>query len=392
MLVINKIHVIAVSVLLAVFSGLGLSFALQADEATVPQDLIYVVEEDTSGNAAVFGGGVIPHKMVKLLAQMPGEVDYIAGEEGDAFKKGAQLVKLDADSLLAKRQAAEAGLNSARAGLGNAYVQYRRELLTPNSQANAMMGGIPSLFSMFGDPMREMAGEGDPDFERHSSLYGQGVQIQAAQNQVKQAEAGLLELDENLENTVSVAPFNGVIVKKMVEIGDVVQPGMPLVVYADTSRMQVQVEIPTRLVNKLKEGQIVGARLDRGGEPTKAKIARIFPMANLGGHTTTVKFDLPVGAVARPGMYAEVVIPSSDSKKAGVPSIPESAITWRGSLPAVFLVSEDNTSLKMKTMRLGSKVKGGKVAVISGISVGDRILKQPLASTRSGKYQAAVTE
>jgi RND family efflux transporter MFP subunit len=271
-------------------------------------------------------------------------------------------------------------------------MQYRRELLTPNSQANSMMGGVPSLFSMFGDPMREMVGEGDPDFERHSSLYGQGVQIQAAQDQVKQAEAGIRELDVNLGNAISQAPFEGVIVKKMVEVGDIVQPGMPLVIYADTSRMQIQVEIPTRLVNKLKEGQIVGANLERGGEQTKAKIARIFPMANLGGHTTTVKFDLPVGAIARPGMYAEVVIPDSNKKAEGLPSIPESAISWRGSLPAVFMVSDDNTLLKMKTMRLGSKVKGGNVAVISGLSVGDKILKQPLASTRSGKYQAAVTE
>ena len=59
MLLKNKIHVITVSALLAIFSGLGVSFALQAEEAIVPQDLIYIVEEDTSGNAAVFGGGVV---------------------------------------------------------------------------------------------------------------------------------------------------------------------------------------------------------------------------------------------------------------------------------------------------------------------------------------------
>ena len=362
-----------------------------SEEAVVPEELIYEVVEDATSNAAVFGGGVIPHKMVNLLAQMPGEVDYIAGEEGDPFKTGTDLVILDKDSLLAKRQAAIAGINSARAGLGNAYMQYRRELLTPNSQANSMMGGFPGLFSIFGDPMREFAGEGDPDFERYSGLYGQGTQIQAAQGQLQQAEAGLRELDENLENTVSKAPFDGVIVKKMVEVGDVVQPGMPLVVFADTSRMQIQVEIPTRLVNKLKVGQIVGARLDRHGEETQAKIARIFPMANLGGHTTTVKFDLPVGANARAGMYAEVVIADPDNQKKGLPSIPKSAISWRGSLPAVFLVSDDSMQLQMKTLRLGPKASGDKISVLSGISIGDRILKKPLASTRSGKYQVAGT-
>ena len=51
----------------------------EAEEAVVPDDLIYTVVEDNASNAAVFGGGVIPHKMVKLLAQMPGEVEYMAG-------------------------------------------------------------------------------------------------------------------------------------------------------------------------------------------------------------------------------------------------------------------------------------------------------------------------
>jgi ribosomal protein L15E len=91
-------------------------------------------------------------------------------------------------------------------------------------------------------------------------------------------------------------------------------------------------------------------------------------------------------------MYAEVVIVDPSNEKKGLPTIPKSAITWRGSLPAVFQVSEDRTSLKMKTLRLGPKARGGNISVLSGISVGDTILKQPLASTRSGKYQVAKTE
>jgi len=212
------------------------------------------------------------------------------------------------------------------------------------------------------------------------------VQIQTARDAVAQAEAGLRELDENIENAVSVAPFDGVIVQKMVEVGDVVQPGMPLVVFADTSQMEIQLEVPTRLVAALSEGEEIKARLDRGTELVRARVARIFPMANTGGHTTTVKIALPDDSGARAGMYAEVLVPDPNHGQGGPLTVPKSSVTWRGSLPAVFLVSPDRTEVRMRALRLGSVI-GDRVAVLSGLNEGDAILRVPDASMRSGPYQ-----
>ncbi len=357
-----------------------------ATTTTIPDALIHTVTAQKLQNASILGGAVMPIKMVNLIAQMPGEVNYIAGEEGDAFETGTILVGLDTAALLEKRQAAVAGYNSAYAALANAQVQYQREILNPNSQSNAMLGGAPSMFSLFSDPFREFSGEGDPDYERYSNIYGQSVAIQGARGQVEQALAGIRELDENIENMHSVAPYRGVIVTKMIEVGDVVQPGMPLVVFADTSVMQIQVEVPARLVSSLTADSIVSARLDGTNQMIPARVARIFPMASAGGHTTTVKFDLPEKSGARPGMYAEILIPTTSQSNRPMATVPETAISWRGSLPAVFLVSDDKTSLKMRTLRLGRADSQGMINVISGIAIGDKILKQPLASTRSGPY------
>jgi len=351
----------------------------------IPEQDIYIVTREKDTNAAVLGGTVIPYKMVNLTAQIPGEVEYIAGEEGDAFSAGTRLVSLDIASMLAKRQSALAGLNSARAGLANAGVQYQREVLTPNSQSNSMLGGMPGMVSAFSDPMRSMMGQGSPGFERHSSLYGQGVQIQAARDAVAQAEAGIRELDANIANAASIAPFDGVIVKKMVEKGDIVQPGMPLVVFADTSKMEIQLEVPTRLIQAMSEGAVLDARLDRGAAPVQVTVSRIFPMANTGGHTTTVKVSLPDDSGARAGMYAEVLVPDPSHDQFSPLTIPASAITWRGSLPSVFLVSPDRTMLKMRALRLGAVI-GDQVAVLSGLEEGDAILRAPDGSVRSGSY------
>lgn len=381
----------AVSSIAGVAAGFSLTVAVafaQPEAAnslpTVPEQQIFKVQAVEAGGHAVIGGFVVPHKMVTLLAQMPGEVEFVGGEEGDAFTAGEKLAALDIDALLAKRRAAEAGLRSARAGVGNAMVQYNREVLTPNSQANGMLGGMPSMFSMFGDPMRSFMGQGSPGYERHSNLYGQGVQVQTAQNQVAQAEAGLAELDENIENAVTVAPFNGVIVNKMIEQGDVIQPGMPMMVFADTSRMQVRAEVPARLVSGLKKGAPV--RIKVHDQIIDATVAVVFPMADMAGHTTTVKFDLPADTEINAGVSVDVMIPDNRKSASTYPSIPASAISWRGSLPAVFTVSDDKTHLRMRTVRLGAKLDGDMVTVVSGIKTGDQVLKAPQASTRSGPY------
>ena len=328
------------------------------------------------------GGTVVPEKIVNLTAQMPGDVDFVAGSEGDAFKRGDALIALDTKKLRAKREQAVSQLASAEAAYRNSLVQYQHELRNPNSQANSMLGGAPSLFGMFADPARSMMGQGNPGLERHSNLYGQGVQIETARNSVDQARAALRELDESLENAVSYAPFDGVILKRMVEKGDIVQPGMPLVSFADITRLQVRVEVPTRLLRMLKTGGQIQARLDGTAQPVDVVVDRIFPMADAGGHTTTAKFDLPQGIEAHSGMYAEIILPDPDNRASALPVVPESAIVWRGSMPAVFQVADDGR-LKLRLIRIDELPSNGVVSVISGISVGDRILARPAPNTRA---------
>ena len=167
----------------------------------------------------------------------------------------------------------------------------------------------------------------------------------------------------------------------------ILQPGMPLVVFADTSRMEIQIEVPTRLVSALSEGAQLKARLDRGKEPVSVTVSRIFPMANMGGHTTTVKVALPDGSGARAGMYAEVLVPDPSNDQFSPLTIPATAISWRGSLPTVFLVSPDRTELRMRALRLGAVI-GDQVAVLSGLEEGDAILRAPDGSVRSGQYSS----
>ncbi len=190
------------------------------------------------GGTATLGGTVIPFQEVTLAAQMPGRIEHLAGVEGNWFKKGSELVRIDDDDLLAQQRSAFAQLENSRLALRNAGVQYNRELWSPQSRSiNRMPGmGMPALFDqMFTQNFGNMAGYGDPDMDRYSDLYAQGTQLNQSRSRVTQAQSRLDELSAKLRDTCSVSPFDGVIAT-LVEVGDTLQPSQHLMVSVSTSR------------------------------------------------------------------------------------------------------------------------------------------------------------
>ncbi len=326
------------------------------------------------GATVSLGGTVVPIKDVTFSAQIPGRVESIAGEEGSLFEKGAELISINIDDLLAKRRAAWANLANAEASLRNAGVQYSREWISPyGGQSNDMMGGMSSIMRNFTNPMQGMSGSSSPGLDRHAELYQYGTQVEQARGQLAAARASIDEIDSKIRDAKSVAPFKGVITKKLVEVGDPVQPGQPMLKFADMSQLQIQVEIPARLMPGVKMGMIVPARLDVGDVNVQARVVQIYPIADPERHTVTVKLELPQGAPGGAGMYAEVMITDVNAKVRELPVVPKSALVWRGSLPGLYVVNEQNKR-ELRLVRTGDDVGSDGVAILSGLRVGERVV------------------
>ena len=347
-----------------------LGFSIMCAQA----DNVITVGVAPHGGYVILGGTVIPLKEVTLTAQMPGVIKSIAGEEGDTFKAGTMLLKIDDDELRAKKASAQAALNSAMSGLQNAQVQYTRELWNPRVNNPRPMYGMagPAMFDRFFDNGL-VNDNNDKGMERHADLVTQGTQVQTARSNIAQAQASIRELDSKIADTESIAPFDGVIIDKLVEVGDTVQPGQPLLVYAYSKFLRIKAEVPARLMPGLQKDMVVPARLDVGNTQVNARVAQIAPSANGTQHTVTVKFDLPEGVPGGPGMYAEVMIPDVNSPTRALPVIPKSAIIKRGSLPSVKVLDEDNVP-RMRLIRTGIELDANNVIVLSGLQPGERIL------------------
>jgi len=346
-------------------------------------DQIVTVQAGSAESAVTLGGTVVAYKEVTLTAQIPGRVDMIAGTEGDKFKKGDILVGIDDAQLLAKRREVQSQIAVAQAQIANAQVQYNREIWSPEDRSLSRSGGMgmPNMFDqMFTQPFTQsfMPGNvgGNRWVDERANLYSRGTQLSQAQSQLAAAQSQLQQIDAQLRDTRSFAPFDGVIVKKMVEQGDTVQPGQPLVEYADLTYLQVEVDVPVSIMAGLRKGMLVPVKIDVGNVRADARVAQIFPTADPVRHTVTVKFDLPVGVPGGPGMYAEVMLPEESESMQNVPVIPDTAIVWRGSLPAVYVAGKDNRK-ELRLIRVGDYVSGHDVAVLSGLQVGERIYAMP---------------
>ncbi len=364
----KKIITTAVALLCVVSSG----FATEEFRGD-----IVTVEKATQQNSVVLGGTVVPARQVVIAAQLPGRVEFIAGAEGDSFKDNTILVALDDDELLAQRRAALAQMANADAALRNAGVQFNRELVSPQTR-NSMLGmGMPGLFDqMFTRNFTDMIGMNDTGMDRHADLMSRSTGVEQARGSYMQAASRLDQVDAKLRDAVGYAPFDGVIVEKLAEVGDTVQPGQPLLKYADTEALQIQIQVPARLMPGIRIGDIVSAKLDVRDTNVKAKITQIFPMADPVRHTVTVKLDLPVNAPAAPGMYAEVSITDTNALANLLPALPATALVQRGSLPAVYVLNEQG-EIEMRVVRKGQELDDGRVIILSGLRGGERVINHP---------------
>ena len=93
--------------------------------------------------------------------------------------------------------------------------------------------------------------------------------------------------------------------------------------------------------------------------------------------------DLPPGAPAGAGMYAEVEIRDISAKVINLPVVPVDALVWRGSLPGLYVMNEQNQR-EMRLVRTGDPVGTDSISILSGLRVGERIFVKGGDSGESG--------
>ena len=219
------------------------------------------------------------------------------------------------------------------------------------------------------------------DFERVSRLAPEGgaspFELSTVSNALKAAEAEHQRAVSDLHEAQTVltyaqisAPVAGRIVDKLVDVGDIVSPGQPLVTMYDPTRMQLVATVRESLRERLEVGQTVGVKLEAMDHECEATISEIVPQAETATRSFEVKVTGPCPPGVYPGMFGRLRVPLDDRRAV---CIPASAVRQVGQLDLVDVV-ETGDRLQRRLVQLGQVIDDQRVEVLSGLAPGERVI------------------
>lgn len=219
--------------------------------------------------------------------------------------------------------------------------------------------------------------------------------VDQTQSQLDQARAEIMKTEATIAQKLIRAPFAGRLGVRQIDVGQYINAGAPIVTLTDLGQLYVNLTLPSTMRAEIKVGQSVEVTADAfPGRKFTAKITTIDPQIRADTRTMTVQATManPDGALL-PGMFvnAAVVLPPEPPRVV----LPETAVDYTLYGDSVYIVREDGKDAAgkpaLKAQRTPVKTGtrwDGKVAILSGVKPGDRVVAVGQIKLQSG---AAVT-
>jgi len=289
---------------------------------------VEAVRTGGAGEVAV-PGAVQARKRAALSSRMPASVIELPYQEGQRVEAGAVVIRLDDGALRAAVAAAEAGLAAVEA-----------------------------------------------DLERTKALLEKGAATPRELEQMTAAASGaraqLTGARDNLSRAVLRAPFAGRVASRRVNLGDVVNPGLPLIEIEGDGGLEVRATVESEIAVTLRAGSKVKALVDGQPAPLNATVIAVAPSGDPTTSRFEVKADLPAASGLRAGLFARLLIPgvAADPRI----TVPGAALFERGGLTGLFVVSEGKARLRW--VAAGAR-DGDTVEIRAGVEPGERVVLDP---------------
>ena len=389
----RKRTLIFMAVVLVILVVVGLNMKSQR-EKTVKVTVEKVKKHDLTSTVSA-SGEIKPKKNINISAQVPGRIIKIGVEEGQEVKAGDFLLKLDSTQYEANADRDRNFIQAARADLIQAEARLARDRSAYDRQRRLYEEQLISKDTLEGVKLQ---------YDVSTS------QTNAIRFQIKQAEASLKSTLDNLNKTIFNAPINGMITSLRVEegetaiIGTMNNPGTVLMVIADLSVMEVEVQVDETDVVGIKLGQEANIRVDAYPDIVfKGKVTEIGSSALqkvTGGATTQEAKDFKVVVTLenpsqrlKPGLSASADIITAQRKS--VLAVPISCLVLRdkpaaaGDRPDAKKEEEgvytvENSRVKFQPVEKG--ISGGmSMEITAGLKENQDIVTGPYASLRELK-------
>jgi RND family efflux transporter MFP subunit len=207
-------------------------------------------------------------------------------------------------------------------------------------------------------------------------------QVARAQAAVSEASAGQASLARGYSDVI--APYGGVVAARLVEVGEMVTPGKPMMVGFDPAEMRVIVNVPQYKLQEIGAHPKVMVELPSLSRWVKAESVVVQPLADARTHSTQVRVSLPANETGvYPGMFVRAHFVVGKANKL---VIPNSAVLHRSEVVAVYVVDENN-KVKLRQVRVGDVAADGAIEVLAGLNPGEKVAADPVKAGMLGVQQ-----
>ncbi len=271
---------------------------------------------------------------VQVGSQVSGNIEWLGADFNSIVKKGQVIARLDPSLFDAQLNQVQANLVQARANLtkSRSELDRARVQLTDAQQKYARAKELASQQLL---PASELDAAKIAVDSANASLASQQATVVQVQAAVTQSEASVNQSQVNRQHTIIVAPIDGIVTQRSVDVGQTVAASMSaptlFVIAADLTEMQVNANIDEADVGRIRPGQQVTFRVD--AYPTDNFIGtvtqiRLQPVVVQNVTTYGTVITVPNRELKlKPGMTANVKI--EIAKRTNALRIPNAALRFR---------------------------------------------------------------
>ena len=387
---------VTVSLVAIILVVIGVTAAKRGGTKIDPSKLAKVEKGDIA-KSVVATGKIEPITKVEIKSKASGIVKKLLVDASMRVKQGQPLAELDREEIQAQVNQAKAQLEAAEANLRASQADYER------AKVDASGVDVPTLKRAY-DRAQQMAKEGVvaqaalDDAQRSyemavnkqevakAQLLVSQAKINQGQAQVAQSRATLDQLQQQLSYTTIVAPIDGLVLSRDVEIGDAVSSILVLgsnatliMTLGDTSQVYVKGKVDEADIGKVYLGQPARIKVESFKDKSfDGKVTKISPMGAEKDNVTTFEvrasIDNPSGELkAAMTANAEIILEEHHGKLI----VPEGALIYdKDKKASVELPDPNGKDGKRKVSVTVGISNGAKTEILSGLNEGQQVVLQ----------------
>jgi multidrug efflux system membrane fusion protein len=320
---------------------------------------VQVVQALSTASGVRYSAGIEPQTRVDLAFKVGGYIDELATVDGRRIQDGDRVTR---GMVLARVRAAD-------------YDEKVKQARSQLAEADAAVAQATPAFERASQLFKSRSIT-RPDFEQAQAAFS------TVQAKLSGARALVQEAENARADTALTSPIDGIVLKRLIEVGSLVGPGVGGFVLADTTSMKVVFGAPDTMLKTLRPGmrEVVTAEAVPGRE-FEGRITKISPTADPRSRVFDVEITIPnADGALKTGMVAVVQIGNAEAgaQPSSALVVPLAAIVKSTSRPdgyAVYVIEErgGQTFAAVRNVTLGDMI-GNQVTVVDGIRAGERIV------------------